>query len=288
MQRKIEISQISELKMKIITLIFLQFITPFLLTAQNLGINRVEHIKKSVGKVIVNGGSGSGFFIDSVGTFVTNYHVIKSAIGLDSATNEFVQHSRIIVELNSSEKIDMIMSNMMLNRSIGEAEIYDYAVLIPKTTNKSKISFLKLGSFKDINEGDEILTCGFPFGINQILFTKGMLSTKFTEQYKKGRSSAWLDLTINSGNSGGPILKIGETFEDDIVIGIASFNLNPYAHEANAIYEKALQYGYVLSSYEAISLRGLAAFNGLSIKNNSLGISGCISIDHLITCINDN
>lgn len=60
-----------------------------------------------------------------------------------------------------------------------------------------------------------------------------MLSTKWvTSGYLNqggNREVAWLDVTMNSGNSGGPIVLMGEEPEGDKVIGIASFGLNPFA-----------------------------------------------------------
>jgi serine protease Do len=46
---------------------------------------------------------------------------------------------------------------------------------------------------------------------------------------------AWLDLTLNKGNYGGPVIKIGRTPDENRVIGIATFILNPFAQYAEAV-----------------------------------------------------
>jgi hypothetical protein len=37
---------------------------------------------------------------------------------------------------------------------------------------------------------------------------------------------------MNKGNSGGPILLLAEDPTQDVIVGIANFNLNPFAQKA--------------------------------------------------------
>jgi len=114
-----------------------------------------------------------------------------------------------------------------------------------------------------------------------------MLSTKWTTSgylnQGSNREVAWLDITMNRGNSGGPIVLMGEEPEGDKVIGIASFGLNPFADPAEKLIEivqtfpgNAVLMGVDFKRF--VTLRG-AALSSNSL--NSLGVSGCVSIDYL-------
>ena len=94
-----------------------------------------------------------------------------------------------------------------------------------------------------------------------------------------------LDLTVNNGNSGGPLIKLTKWPKKDIVVGLISFKLLPktaktYKDNAN-YYDKRLKtinYGKNndLKNIE-ISLKAL--YN--NANTTSYGVSGAVSIDGL-------
>src|SRR5690606_15167195 len=94
--------------------------------------------------------------------------------------------------------------------------------------------FYKIGNYKTVSEGQEIYTCGYPFGIEQPITSFGLISSKwqqpikFNDSLSINRDVAWLDLAMNKGNSGGPILVKTDNPDSDFVVGIATFNLNVF------------------------------------------------------------
>lgn len=159
-----------------------------------------------------------------------------------------------------------------------------------KTTPKTQFESLKIGTWEDINEGDLVYSCGYPLGIKQRFISQGVFSTKWNDSVNwyinnkvvdtVTRNLAWLDLTLNKGNSGGAIIKLGETPEDDKVIGIASFILNPYANTSEQIANYLPKRGVDMSS-DGISQNQLMQILFEAISKNSIGVSGCISIDYV-------
>ncbi|MBI1781397.1 MAG: hypothetical protein HYR66_08505 [Sphingobacteriales bacterium] len=85
---------------------------------------------------------------------------------------------------------------------------------------------------------------------------------------------------MNKGNSGGPIIKIGNNPSEDKVIGIATFILNPFANDSKVLSELSsrLKVDIALGGISQVKVNKLFAD---AIANNSIGISGCISINHI-------
>lgn len=162
-----------------------------------------------------------------------------------------------------------------------EAVSRDYCIL--EIESKDLIP-LSLGTFADVYEGGDVYLCGFPLGINQPVVSVGILSTKWiTSGYLNqgsNREVAWLDITMNKGNSGGPIVLMSEEPERDKVIGIASFGLNPFAGPAEKLIEIVQTFpGSV--GLMGVDFKRFATLIGTALSSNSLGVSGCVSIDYL-------
>ena len=83
---------------------------------------------------------------------------------------------------------------------------------------------------------------------------------------------------MNKGNSGGPILKIGST--EDEVIGIATFILNPYANTSQELSNLSANLGVDIE-FGGISQVKVNKLFADAVTNNSIGISGCVSINHI-------
>lgn len=273
------------------------FSTPLL--SQSLGKGRVNHVKKSVVRIFINDtANGTGFFF-SEGKVATCFHVIQSAINLTSNTRESIK--TIKIEFPDGERIEVELSRKIrfYEKEWHEAIMYDHAVLELKTTPSYKYETLKLGSFKDVDEGDVIYSNGYPMGIKQNVFTKGIFSTKFTDTvgvYTTGifnkpiyfvRDQGWIDLTLNKGNSGGPVILLDSLdYRNDIVVGIATFILNPHARDAEWVAQQMsnpITPGLEVmgSTGEFISYNKIYLFIADAISKNSIGVSGAVSIDHL-------
>lgn len=276
---------------RLIIFLLLLFVFQPLIKAQSLSPERIAKIKSSTVKVTIPNlnSSGTGFFFNKEGYIITCWHVIEPAVIVDSILKNR-RNKNIYVELNSGEKIEYTIAAYFLQAGYQNAVAYDYCILVPLKSQKRIFPFLKLGNFNLTSEGQEIYTCGYPLGIPQQFVSKGIISTKYIDSsniiikdYKTKilmpREQALLDLTLNRGNSGGAIVKLGETFNDDEVIGIADFIINPMGSEADQLIKKFDQ------SY-GISLQGVdpnfvfSKFTKI-LSSMSIGVSGCVSIKYV-------
>ncbi|MNL21968.1 hypothetical protein D3C87_1432850 [compost metagenome] len=88
-------------------------------------------------------------------------------------------------------------------------------------------------------------------------------------------------MTTNKGNSGGPLILLGNTPNDDEVIGITSFILTPYYKDLEELnrYVDEVEKGGSSGSIMGVNfLRYIKLINSAAGSNSS-GISGCISIE---------
>ena len=125
--------------------------------------------------------SGTGFFINSNGTLLTNHHVIENC-----------QNVKIIKD---SKTID--------SKVIGKDEKLDLAVIKADTNDNSFISIDKNPPTKL----QDIIAAGYPFGkyLNDDLkYTSGIVSSIKGPQ--DDTALIQIDAALNYGNSGGPII----------------------------------------------------------------------------------
>ena len=267
---------------------------PIFCTAQSLGSERVKKLKASVVRILVDTiPSGTGFFVTADGWIATCWHVIEPAMIRDKKTNRIIDLKKISVEFTTGEKMEVGIQTHLLSEGYEHALGNDYCLLKGIGSTVTKFSFLKVGSYDNIEEGDVIYTAGYPLGIKQHFISSGILSTKWEEKVHLFdylghptktfiRKVAWLDLTLNRGNSGGPIIKRGKTPAEDEVIGIATFLLNPFAKDAELLANYLSNSAMGGITVGEINYTQVNALYGRAIANNSLGVSGCISINHLV------
>lgn len=149
------------------------------------------------------GDTGSGFFIQSDGTILTNNHVVEGA-----ATSG----GSITVNLTNGKSYPA--------KVVGRDGSYDLAVL---KIEVSDAPALQLGNSDDIQVGDPVIAIGSPLGLAGTV-TSGIISAKnraVTSGGGTGESSfinaLQTDAAINPGNSGGPLVDI-----NGAVIGVNS------------------------------------------------------------------
>lgn len=285
---------------------YFNFLLFLLLSSQaigqvSLGVERVQKLKKGVVRILIDGKpSGTGFFVDKDGKVATCWHVIESALSLDTV-KKVLNIKKLEIELHDSSKYEYGIVTYYLKNGNRDAVAFDYCLLgtIRGKEKPKGFEYFNLGIFSEVNEGDAVYTCGYPLGIKQQFISTGILSSKwvnlnhFTSAGKPDsmlREVAWLDLTINKGNSGGPVIKIGDKPEEDKVIGMASFILTPFGSQLDTlanIANKMKQFGdfgmamsrngenYSLGQAESFELIATA------LSSNSVGISACTSIDYL-------
>jgi serine protease Do len=262
--------------------------------AQSLSSERIAKIKSCTVRITVEGTNsvGTGFFINEIGTVLTCWHVIEPAMVKDSA-NKLINLKNVYITLSTGEKIEVGFFPYFLSEGYADAIGYDFCVL--NLLIKRKTPFLKVGSFENIKEGQDIYTCGFPVSIEQMFVSKGMVSTIFTDTLnsifingkpsRMPRNQALLDLTLNAGNSGGAIIKLGNTIEEDEVVGVADFIINPIGDNNAKDMIKLFSKGINKYNLEGTDPNKAFIYFTQVLSTMSLGVSGCISINHFLNSL---
>ncbi len=266
-------------------------ILPHFLISQSLTKARIDHLKHSVGKITIDQvtSTGTGFFISDDGSVLTCWHVVEPAFIKDSL-GHIVGIHQIYIEMYDGVKVELQFPLVLFNQINEQAVSNDFCYLLSKPTSKH-FEFLRLGNFDDVQEGDEVYTAGYPLGLPYQFVSKGILSTKYIDSSlfyivngkptnKIKKSVALLDLTLNKGNSGGPIVRLAATMDGDRVIGIADFLINPFGQNAEQLSDKLnKENNLVLPS--GLSLTESMKLFSNAIIYSSNGISGCVSINHV-------
>ena len=151
-------------------------------------VNRGVKIERGVGypdRVI-----GSGFFVDRRGYLLTNHHVIASEV--DPGYEGF---SRLYVRLpgGSTERIPA--------RVVGWDPVFDLALVKVEVEPGFVFSGSAAGS---VNPGDRIYAIGSPGGLESTI-TSGIVSATRRRFLQVG-DAMQVDVPVNPGNSGGPLL----------------------------------------------------------------------------------
>ena len=140
--------------------------------------------------------SGSGFFINNKGYFITNNHVVK---GCKQSKIKFKE-----------EEVDAEL--------IATDETLDLALLRAKVKPKDYLNI----SDEPPEKMQRIFVAGYPFGkglSDDLKFTQGIISA--VKGYSDNSNQIQLDAAINSGNSGGPIVN-----EDGDLVAVAVSGLD--------------------------------------------------------------
>ncbi len=138
--------------------------------------------------------SGSGFVIRANGYIVTNHHVIKGA--------EYIR-----VKMKNGKIYDGLKNKGSV-KIVGADEDSDIAVL--KININEKIPFLEFADSDKVEIGQWAIAIGTPFNFDYTL-TVGVVSQIKRHGVFKNRvyeNYIQTDASINSGNSGGPLLNI--------------------------------------------------------------------------------
>jgi S1-C subfamily serine protease len=147
--------------------------------AQNQQINKLIAPSKIPESEQLSG--GTSFLIDGDGYLVTNYHVVNGA-------------STLVVVNNGHEYIA---------KSVYADAANDLAILKIEDKDWKSKGPLPYGIRKNATDlGEELFTLGYPR--NSIVYNRGYLSA--TSGYNDDSLSIQLSISVNPGNSGGPVL----------------------------------------------------------------------------------
>ena len=140
--------------------------------------------------------SGSGFFINNKGYFITNNHVIRGC-----------KQSKITFKEESVDA-DVIATDQTLDLALLKAKVKPRNYLNLSDDPPEKLQ--------------RIYVAGYPFGkglSDDLKLTQGIISS--VKGYGDNSNQIQIDAAINSGNSGGPIVD-----EDGDLVGVAVSGLN--------------------------------------------------------------
>lgn len=132
---------------------------------------------------------GSGFIVNSKGYIITCEHVVRD-------------NSRIAVLLDG-QPVEADLIHFSTER--------DFAIL---KIEREGLNFLELGDFDDIEEGDDVFFCGYPFGLLRFTTHRGMISHKGELDFREKMIPSYafqIDGIINKGFSGGPLFSMDKS-----------------------------------------------------------------------------
>ena len=187
--------------------------------------------------------SGSGFFIDSNGTAVTNYHVIEGA----------------------SDVQVLSQGRYLKTEIVGYDELTDLAVL--RVMEDIELPAVQMGDMSDVRVGDWAIVIGNPLGKQFAdTVTVGVVSALNRELESSSIvKMLQTDAAINSGNSGGglfntrgeligiPSLKFSSNGKDDIA-SIEGIAMAIPVDVVQPIVNSIIQYGKVTRPKLGISV----------------------------------
>jgi serine protease Do len=156
--------------------------------------NYYENFRNAIIQIATPWGSGTGFYLYEYDLIITNRHVIDGAIEVVISGNNFPKS---------------------ISRLLYSDSFYDLAFIEPPS--KINLAKLDLGSSDTINEGDQIIAIGHPYGL-KFTATQGIISK--AKRNWEGKDYIQIDAAINPGNSGGPLID-----KNQKIIGVNTFIL---------------------------------------------------------------
>ncbi len=172
-----------------------------LLSKIQFGIIKIIFIKKNK-----KSKSGTGFLAERY--LISNHHVYLGYRDADEIFLRYLKPGTVLQEYEEIKLSPEEFSSLFLLGS--EENSYDFAILrIPEKL--SELYNLEIDTNKTIQMCEQIAFPGFPFDIGHITNHFGHISNIFQSNFVK---KIQIDGSINSGNSGGPLIdiKTGKVF----------------------------------------------------------------------------
>ena len=160
---------------------------------------------------------GSGFFIDSRGYVLTNYHIIESEVN-----PKYEGFSRLYVRTHDAENVKLPA------KVIGWDPVLDVALL--KTEIEPEYVF-PVDPKIEYHPGDVIYAIGSPGGLRNTV-TSGIVSATGRRFLQIG-TTIQVDVPVNPGNSGGPLVNAEGELIGVVFAGIELFEGINFAIPAN-------------------------------------------------------
>ena len=168
-------------------------------------VNRGIRIERGVG--YPDAVIGSGFFIDSAGHIITNSHVIESEVD-----PEYEGYSRLYIRPPNDDSLRIPA------RVVGFDRVFDLALLKVEMDPDYVFSPSVIESALP---GDTIFAIGSPVGLDRTI-TSGIISATGRRFLQMG-DAMQVDVPINPGSSGGPLLDESGELIGVVFAGIEQF-----------------------------------------------------------------
>lgn len=139
-------------------------------------------------------GTGSGFFINNVGEFLTNYHVVSQA-----------SHISLQVPSTGQIRFDAEVIGVNPDRDVALCRLMPES-LDRLRTEIGTVPYLEFGNSDAVKRGHDVLILGYPLGQGYIKSTQGIISGRERVRLLNNHMCFQITAPINPGNSGGPSL----------------------------------------------------------------------------------
>jgi len=184
-------------------------------------------------KTATAAGSGSGFCVHPSGFFITNEHVIHDATEVSVVLNASLKDQKVL-------KAKVIRSDKQLDLALLQVE------------GEKDLPTLALGTVDKLIELQEVIACGFPFGQNLATdktaypaISIGSGSITSLREKDGALHRIQLDVELNPGNSGGPLLDLNGKVIGVVVSGIKTARVNfaiPVTHVTQFVDKPEFQF----------------------------------------------
>ncbi len=150
-----------------------------------------------------NEATGSGFFINNRGDFVTNYHVVGHSknVQIQMPTQGQSRYDAVIIGVSPERDLALLALTDDARQEL--QQIY------------GTIPFVTLGDSDAISRGEEILALGYPLGMSHMKGSQGIVSGIERTKLLDNQLCFQMTAPINPGSSGGPCFN-----EEGQVIGV--------------------------------------------------------------------
>ena len=252
----------------------------------------VETVKSGVVHIVhtVNGqyaASGTGFMVN--GYLVTNYHVAYQA----------PRNSVVVLRTYDSDPsipYDGIQLSYMdflkCVETASDDRNYDYIVFDIPGLRKKKLYDFSLGNHHTKRMGDSILFLGYPLEHFNLVCHTGIISS-FYKNHDRGVDTIQIDASVNSSNSGGPLIDP----ETEKVIGIITrkaTGLTRMFNELRSVLEQNIKFLSPQDYQPIMTIGGIDPVQAIAInqrqilqltyeieRSANVGIGYAFSVEHL-------
>jgi len=154
--------------------------------------------------------NGSGFIIDAAnGMVVTNAHVVMNALSISGRLPRFGKRDLGMEVVSVCQEKDLALIRV----------VKDDLKLLLGGQDPSDLN-IPFGDSMDLQQGQEVMTIGYPMGEKEVKYTQGIISgfkadldeendyDGGNEEDARSRPPTYIqtDAALNEGNSGGPLL----------------------------------------------------------------------------------